>query len=162
MSAAIAEGSNTSTRLLEMLENDPRWPTEKKGLCTEICNALGEFAYATVHKWLYQNSLPRTPEERQLVASTLGIDLIYWEYGVYSSTSEKPALSIEPIHYLKHSNAVQQAINEKGLKLGKDISEQALIKIQQLSINHCTKHGMLEPDKQLIDDALEIAILAKL
>ena len=82
MTAAIAVTSNTSSRLLEMLENNPQWPTEKKGLCTEICNTLQDFAYATVHKWLYQNSLPRTPEERQLVASKLGVDLIYWEYGV--------------------------------------------------------------------------------
>ncbi|HBU51502.1 MAG: hypothetical protein CL602_01680 [Alteromonas sp.] len=161
MTAAIAVTSNTSSRLLEMLENNPQWPTEKKGLCTEICNTLQDFAYATVHKWLYQNSLPRTPEERQLVASKLGVDLIYWEYGVYSTTNAKPALHIEPIHYLKHSNAVQQAINNKGLKIGKDLSEQALLKIQQLSIHHCTKHGILEPDKQLIEDALEIALIAK-
>ena len=161
MTAIIAEGNDASSRLLEMLEKDPHWPTEGKGLCTAICNTLQDFAYATVHKWLFQNSLPRTPEERQIVASKLGVDLIYWEYGVYSGTPQKPSLSIEPIHYLKHSNAVQQAINDRGLKIGKDLSEQALLKIQQLSITHCTKHGLFEPDKQLIGDALDIALIAK-
>lgn len=76
---------NTSERLLEMLRRDPRWPTEKKGLCTKIYKILADPSYPTVHKWLYNNSLPRTPEERQHVSKELGIDLMYWEYGIINN-----------------------------------------------------------------------------
>jgi len=152
---------NTSERLLEMLSSDPQWPTEKKGLCTKICNSLDDAAYPTVHKWLYKNSLPRTPEERQHISEKLGVDLIYWEYGIYTGSTGK-TVHLEPIHYLKHSNAVFEELNKQGLRVGKNFSEEALLKIQQISIRNSGKYNRPEPDKKLIIDAIELALLVNI
>lgn len=149
---------NTSERLMEMLSADTRWPSEKKGLCTKICNSIEDAAYPTVHKWLYKNSLPRTPEERQSVSKKLGVDLIYWEYGIITGeTGQK--IHIEPVHYLKHSNAVLEELNKKGLRVGKNFSEEALLKIQQISINNSERYNRPDPDKNFIIEAIDLAIL---
>lgn len=151
--------ANTSERLLEMLSTDPQWPTEKKGLCTKICNSLNDASYPTVHKWLYKNSLPRTPEERQYISEKLGVDLIYWEYGVYTGSTDKP-IHLEPIHYLKHSNAVLEELNKQGLRVGKNFSEELLLKIQQISITNSEKNNRAEPDIKLINDTIELVVFA--
>jgi hypothetical protein len=155
-----AEHTTSSERLMEMLNNSPHWKNEKKGLCQQIYNAFNEeYSYATVRKWLYDNSLPNTPEKRKYVANTLHVDLFYWEYGVYTDSIVSVSVTAEttePLTYLNHSNAVHIAMKNKGVVLNEDLTEQSLIQIQELSINHSIKHNRTEPDKALINGILDI------
>lgn len=154
--------SEPSLRLKEMLEDDPKWALSGKGLASQIRKLLPQFSYATVFKWLNENSLPRSPEERRLVATTLSLDLVYWEYGIRSQISNglvKLLHEQNPISALKHSNAVTVALNARGIKIGRDIDDDLLLRIQELVCNQSLKHSMLEPDVHFIESLLDLVLI---
>ena len=156
--------SAASDRLLEMLALDSRWPEPGKGLAKKIQQLIPQFSYATVFKWSNDNSLPRTADERRIVASTLGVDLVYWEYGVKSQGDESVSARLQnydPISALKHSNAVSIALNNRGLKVGSDIDDHLLLRLQELVYAQSVKYQRIEPDMELIEGLIEIVLSVK-
>ena len=144
-----------SDRLLEMLSKLDEYPVQRRGLCAFIQARLDAYSYATVHKWLYQNSLPRTPEERLHVSNSLNVDLLYWEYGI-SETGTRDAV-LEPIFFIKHSNEVQKQLALLGYDAS-TITEDILLKIQNISIQVGQKCLEPEPDASLIREIIEIVL----
>lgn len=154
---ALKESESTaSERLIEMLQINPQWDSQSKGLATQIQNLIPQYSYATVYKWLNENTLPRTAEERLCVSNTLDIDLIYWEYGVKSKNVS--LRDIDPISALKHSNAVLTILNKKGVNIGESISDDLVIKIQELVCFQSKKNGLNEPDFEFIELIIEIIL----
>ena len=155
--------STSSDRLLEMLGSDLKWDIQGKGLTKQIQKLLPQYSYATVHKWLNENTLPRTADERRLVASVLGLDLVYWEYGVKNDTDESLSDRLQnqdPISALKHSNAVSIALNNRGIKVGSDINDNLLMKLQELVCAQSFKYQRIEPDLELIESLIDIVMSA--
>lgn len=99
------EIQSSSERLQKMLKNTLFGI--KHGQIELISKATG-YTRTAVSRWLSDDSLPRNPEERLLIAQKLNVDLIYWEYG-----TSIPALKNGNITDASIYRAIFQVIDDK-------------------------------------------------
>lgn len=152
------EFKGASERLAEMLNENIRWKDkEGKGLCKAI-SVLTEFSYATAQKWLHSNTLPRTANERQIVANLLGVDLLYWEYGLKTSRANNiaPEVYSAPITVMNFCTITLKKFHELGYTEA-EISSDKLFKIQELIIEIAKKSNEDEPDLSIVEKLFLIA-----
>lgn len=156
LKAERTEETTSSERLIEMLKVNGNWDVDARGLCQKICDETN-VSYTTASKWLHKNSLPRTVKERKNVSSILGLDLIYWEYGVKGGGTDKETSKINnEIVKLKVSTYVAFALKEKGIEVGVDISFDKMYKIITLCFTIAEKLMESELSRAIIDDIVSI------
>lgn len=85
MNSAI-KSTSPSERLAYLLQGSDF--SSKHGQIQRISQHTG-YTRSAVKRWLETDAMPRCPKERIEVAKKLGVDLIFWEYGIEYTTFEE-------------------------------------------------------------------------
>ncbi|NQY37967.1 MAG: hypothetical protein HRT37_24065 [Alteromonadaceae bacterium] len=141
-----------SVRLEEMLSKNPNFKDIGKGLAKEI-ELITNFSYATARKWLFEDALPRTADERVRVAKILAIDLMYWEYGFTDPSKTVEVFKDNYLLHMKIANKVMEIIHKKEV----DIASEKIIEIELLLIDIANKTNNADPDMKIIESLISLA-----
>lgn len=108
------------------------------------------YARSAVKRWLLEDALPRNPKDRIEVAQKLGVDLLYWEYGInYTSLNETTITDVSIYR------AIFQAVD--GKESQNVITEYDMTKIKE--IIHCAaKLDFYKDLVNLIDHLIDFKI----
>tara|TARA_B110000196_G_C21146100_1_gene666684 strand:- start:1372 stop:1833 length:462 start_codon:yes stop_codon:yes gene_type:complete len=146
----IPEGA--SSRLNELLLETNRFKPLKHGL-TEELKAIAEVSYTTARKWLFSNTLPRTPEERIRVSEVLGVDLLYWEYGYRKEPEILKPFETDYLFHIKVANQVMEIIHNEKL----DIEPDKIIEIELIAFEIAKAKNCSEPEIDTLKSLIKLA-----
>ncbi len=144
--------TGSSYRLEEMLQKNSAFKEKSKGLAKELALAVN-VSYTTARKWLFEDALPRTAEERIRITEILNIDLLYWEYGFDNNKNSERTYIDNNLLHVVFANKVMEIIHEKQLK----IAPEKIIEIELLAINIANKTHSSEPDITLLESLIKLA-----
>ena len=153
MIALTENTEDSSARLEELLIKTGNFKNKRKGLTEELKLVAG-VSYTTARKWLYDNALPRTSEERIRIANILNIDLLYWEYGFSEQPKSTKPFETDYLFHMKVANMVMGIIHEDNLAILPD--KVIEIELIALEIARTTKNP--EPDFNIIKSLIKIAV----
>lgn len=143
---------DSSARLEELLSKSGGFKEKGHGL-TEQLKILTGVSYTTARKWLYEDSVPRTSEERIRVAKTLNIDLLYWEYGYNSAQDKVAPFKDDYLFHMKVANEVMSIIHTGKI----DILPDKVISIEIVALDIARITGNSEPDTNLLKSLIKLA-----
>lgn len=144
---------NSSFRLKELLKSSGRFQGLGRGLTKEVSDTTG-YSYNAVRKWLYEDSLPRTADERVSVSKMLSIDLLYWEYGLVVGGNESNDLDNDNVFHLKLSNQLMTILYENNLKITNKKKEE----IERLSLIITKESRRSEPDVDILKGLVNLVV----
>lgn len=142
----------SSERLEKLLTESGNYKSKGVGLTEEV-KVIAGVSYTTARKWLYEDALPRTSDERIRVASLLKIDLLYWEYGYSQPTELVEPFETDYLFHMKVANKVMEIIHEGNLKLIPD----KVIEIELLAIEFAQATNSHEPDVGMLKSLIKLA-----
>jgi hypothetical protein len=123
--------------------------SNQHGRIEKISKHTGYTRTAVKH-WLVKDALPRSPEERIEVAQKLGIDLIYWEYGINYTSLKETTVNDASIY-----RAIFQVVDEKNYHSSITQDEMTTIK----DIIQCASNQSLFKDLVLlVEKLIELSI----
>lgn len=138
---------SASERLKRMLKETPFG--FKHGQIELISKETG-YTRTAVGRWLTQDALPRTPEERIAVSQKLCVDLIYWEYGI-----NYPSLKNGNVNDASIYRAIFQVLDDKEYQ--HNINQQEMDKIK--AIVTCANNQTFFKDLvTLVEHLIELSI----
>lgn len=114
--------TSSSERLNHMLKGSPF--SIKHGQIEVISQHTG-YTRTAVKRWLENDALPRCPQQRIEVAQKLGVDLIYWEYGINYTYLKKTTVNDASIY-----RAIFKVVDEKDCET--NVSEDDMSKIKEI------------------------------
>jgi hypothetical protein len=138
MYALIENLDGYSERLNHLLNKTKKFRPLGYGLTKEI-KEVADVSYTTARKWLYEDTLPRTPEERIRVSDLLNVDLLYWEYGYIKDTKIDKAFESDHLFHMKMANQVMEIIHNEKLNIEPEkIIEIELIAFEVAKTTNCS------------------------
>jgi hypothetical protein len=138
MHAHIENLEGYSERLNQLLDKTGKFKERGCGLTKEL-KEITDVSYTTARKWLYEDSLPRTPEERIRVSDILNVDLLYWEYGYSKDTNIDVAFETDHLFHMKMANQVMDIIHNEKLNIDPEkIIEIELIAFEVAKTTNCS------------------------
>lgn len=153
MNAHVEVSQGISVRLNELLKDSDKYKAFGKGLAEEISKATG-YSYTAARKWLVEDTLPKSPTERQSIAAMLDIDLMYWEYGVRGKPKSVINYEINNLFHLKVANEVLAILYDKSIR----ISDDKKIEIEMLALSIAEKTNISEPDRDILESLIRLAM----
>lgn len=153
MIALTENTENSSARLEELLIKTGNFKNKRKGLTEELKLVAG-VSYTTARKWLYDNALPRTSEERMRVADVLNIDLLYWEYGFHNQEKSTKPFETDYLFHMKVANMVMGIIHEDKLTISSD----KVIEIELIALELAKSTKNPEPDINILTSLIKLAV----
>ena len=143
----------SSERLEKLLSETGSFKKKGRGLTEELKLAAG-VSYTTARKWLYDDALPRTSEERLRVSKVLNIDLLYWEYGFRSKTESSEPFETNYLFHMKVANQVMEIIHKEELTISPD----KVIEIELIALEIAKTTKNPEPDLNIIKSLIKLAV----
>ncbi|MFT5852528.1 MAG: hypothetical protein ACI87J_002506 [Colwellia sp.] len=119
----------------------------------EIISKETGYTRTAVSRWLTNDALPRTPEERIIVAQKLCVDLIYWEYGI-----NYPSLKNGTVNDASIYRAIFQVLDDKNYH--NSVNEQQMDKIKEI-VTCANNQTFFKDLVTLVDHLIEFAINKK-
>ncbi len=153
MIALTEKPEASSDRLEKLLTKRGSFKTKGHGLTEEI-KLIAGVSYTTARKWLYENALPRTSEERMRVADVLNIDLLYWEYGFHNQEKSTKPFETDYLFHMKVANMVMGIIHEDKLTISPD----KVIEIELVALELAKSTKNPEPDINIITSLIKLAV----
>ena len=151
---ALTENSEASSdRLEELLIKTGSFKGKGRGLTEEI-KLIAGVSYTTARKWLYDNALPRTSEERIRVSNVLEIDLLYWEYGFHNQEKSTKPFETDYLFHMKVANMVMGIIHEDKLTISPD----KVIEIELIALEIAKTTKNPDPDKNILTSLIKLAV----
>jgi hypothetical protein len=146
----LPQQSTASERLNYML-NETAFGI-KRGRIEKISKSTG-YTRTAVGRWLNNDALPRDPEERLTVAKLLGVDLIYWEYGI-----EFPSLKNSSVNNASIYRAIFEVVDEK--KYHDYVNDEDMDRIKDI-ITCATNQTFYNDLVELVQHLIELTVKPK-
>lgn len=151
MTSEAPSDNTPSNRLIELLSQNGSYKDLKGGLVSQLSKLTG-VSYTACRKWLFEDSLPRDPQERIAIAGKLGIDLIYWEYGYEYSKKTHSDFKEDSLFQLKVSNEVLAILYENSIKLTADKK----IELENIATIIANETGNPEPNTAILKSLIDL------
>lgn len=141
--------NGSSKRLIHLLKERHNLSECDRKFTSLIVKKTG-YSYTTARQWLKEDALPRTTSDRIKASKELGIDLLYWEYGI-SKIENNDAK--DNIFSVSIANSVMNIIQEKEIIL----SKKRIIEIELMAIE-LFKLNSQPPEQSSIERLIDILI----